>query len=77
MLLGNVTRITWIIAMTQSGSRICMQVQISWADLAWYLWLGLLKALQASSEYLLSTTRNLQRNVEAITISMQVLPFSY
>ena len=43
----------------------------------WYLWLGLLKALQASSEYLLSTTRNLQRNVEAITISMQVLPFSY
>ena len=43
----------------------------------WYLWLGLLKALQASSEYLLSTTRNLQRNVEAITTSMQVLPFSY
>ena len=75
MLLGNITRITWIIAMTQSGSRICGQVQISWADLACQS--GLLKALQAASEYLLSTTRNLQRNAEAITISLQVLPFSY
>ena len=37
MLLGNVTRITWIIAMTQCGSRICGQVQISWADLAFLL----------------------------------------
>ena len=36
MLLGNVTRITWITAMTQSGSRIGGQVQTGWADLALY-----------------------------------------
>ena len=82
MLLGNVTRITWIIAMTQSGSRICGQVQISGQ-----IWLGMNNSksvdfrvvntgqergevLQPSSEYLRSTTRNLQRNVEAITISI-------
>ena len=29
-------RVTWITAMTQSGSRIGWQVQIGWADLAWY-----------------------------------------
>ena len=59
------------------NSNDSVRFQNLWAGSDFVGRFGLLKALQASSEYLLSTTRNLQRNVEAITISMQVLPFSY